>query len=269
MIDLLNDDAETTLDGGISDTDSTLDIVTIAGSPSTAPFRIWIDDEIFIVTAIAGDTYSIIRGVEGSVAAPHSDGASIFYPLSAGVDVQQEVEIARRVVGPSSSVDGNLVIFDGPSGRLIKDGGAPSSGGSGMLAIKQWLPGTVTVVSTSSSTFADIDSTNLKITFVAPASGNVMFGLSAFCDTDNSQIYAWRLYDGSSQQGQITGVSRAGQGTTVSAWIYVSGLTPGNTYTDWKWQHAQYVSGTGRVVVDQAGGGTGFPPATMIVMAAP
>lgn len=35
------------------------------------------------------------------------------------------------VVGPSSAVDGNLAVFDGTSGKLIKDGGPVPSGGGG------------------------------------------------------------------------------------------------------------------------------------------
>ncbi len=33
------------------------------------------------------------------------------------------------VVGPASATDGNLVVFDGTTGKLVKDGGAPSAGG--------------------------------------------------------------------------------------------------------------------------------------------
>lgn len=35
------------------------------------------------------------------------------------------------VVGPASSTDGNLAVFDGTTGKLLKDGGPPSGGGIG------------------------------------------------------------------------------------------------------------------------------------------
>ncbi len=38
------------------------------------------------------------------------------------------------VVGPSSSADGNLAVFDGTTGKLLKDGGAPGGGGSFLSA---------------------------------------------------------------------------------------------------------------------------------------
>jgi hypothetical protein len=38
------------------------------------------------------------------------------------------------VVGPSSATDGNLAVFDGTTGKLIKDGGAPGGGGSFLSA---------------------------------------------------------------------------------------------------------------------------------------
>lgn len=96
MIDLLDDNAQTVLDGAINSLVDTLDIVAVPGSPTTAPFRIWIGDETLLVTGMASvSQYSVVRGAEGSVAASHSNGEDVFYPLTSGVSVQLEVEIAR------------------------------------------------------------------------------------------------------------------------------------------------------------------------------
>ena len=40
---------------------------------------------------------------------------------------------AGDVVGPVGATDGHLAVFDGATGKLLKDGGAPSSGGA-----KRW-----------------------------------------------------------------------------------------------------------------------------------
>lgn len=42
--------------------------------------------------------------------------------------------IDGAVIGPTSALDGNLVVFDGPSGRLIRDGGSTGTYGLSVLA---------------------------------------------------------------------------------------------------------------------------------------
>ncbi len=104
MKTFLDTEAQTTLDGAINNSVTSLDIVTVAGSPASAPFRIWIDDEIFVVTNVAGDTYTVVRGVEGSTATSHSNGADIFYPKTAGNAVELAVDIARVGGGGGGTV---------------------------------------------------------------------------------------------------------------------------------------------------------------------
>lgn len=40
------------------------------------------------------------------------------------------------VVGPASATDGNLAVFDGATGKLIKDGGAPGGGSTDVLMVQ-------------------------------------------------------------------------------------------------------------------------------------
>ncbi|OGO26416.1 MAG: hypothetical protein A2136_05420 [Chloroflexi bacterium RBG_16_54_11] len=40
------------------------------------------------------------------------------------------------VVGPSSAVNGNLAVFDGTTGKVIKDGGAPGGGSTDVLMVQ-------------------------------------------------------------------------------------------------------------------------------------
>lgn len=83
---LLNATAQTTLNGAINASTTSLTIVPVGGSPSTATpnFRIWLDSEMMIVTAVSGGSnqnYTVIRGAEGTTAAAHSSGAIVLYPL--------------------------------------------------------------------------------------------------------------------------------------------------------------------------------------------
>lgn len=83
---LLNEAAETTLDGAIDATQTTLSINPVAGTPdaSLVPFRIWLGAEMMIVTAVSGasdEDYTVIRHAEGTIASAHADDATVLYPL--------------------------------------------------------------------------------------------------------------------------------------------------------------------------------------------
>lgn len=66
--------ADTTLDGAITDSATTLDVVSATGFPAV-PFTIKINDEVILVGAVATNTFSsLVRGLDGTTAAAHSNG---------------------------------------------------------------------------------------------------------------------------------------------------------------------------------------------------
>lgn len=73
-----------TLNGAINNSVTTL-VVTSATGFSTQPnFRLLIDSEYLLVTAVAGASFTVTRGIEGSTAASHSNGAAVTQLLTAG-----------------------------------------------------------------------------------------------------------------------------------------------------------------------------------------
>ena len=121
--------AETTLAAAITDTTGTSITVTSSASFPSAPFIIGIDTECLLVTNVSGTTWTVTRGYESSTAATHLNGAAVYHDWSAG-------EANSAVLGPSSATDGHLAVFDGSTGKLIKDGGAvPTGGGADVDAI--------------------------------------------------------------------------------------------------------------------------------------
>jgi hypothetical protein len=119
--------------------------------------------------------------------------------------------------------------------------------------------------STSSSTFADVDATNLTISFTAPCSGKVLVRLISYAESSTAGTgqYKWRLYDGSNQIGNIQMATKTETGTSIEAYVYKTGLSAGASYT-WKWQHAQTASGTGKAIV---GNGSTYGAMVMIAEA--
>lgn len=82
----ISNDYSTTLNGGITDVAVTLVVTSATGAPA-ANFRLRIDDEIMLCTSKAGATYTVTRGVEGTVAAAHLNGATVAHLITkAGLD---------------------------------------------------------------------------------------------------------------------------------------------------------------------------------------
>lgn len=77
--------ASTTLNGAITNVVTSI-VVTSGASPwpASAQFRIRVDSELMLVTAGAGSTtWTVTRGIEGTTAAAHSTGASVYGVLTA------------------------------------------------------------------------------------------------------------------------------------------------------------------------------------------
>jgi hypothetical protein len=53
--------------------------------PTSVPFRVVCNQEIMMVTARAGNAFTVTRGIEGTTAASHLAGAVIAHSLTAGM----------------------------------------------------------------------------------------------------------------------------------------------------------------------------------------
>lgn len=142
---------------------------------------------------------------------------------------------------------------------------ASGGGSSGPLAVKQHNPGTQATYSTASTTLVDMDATNLAVTFTAPASGNVIVALNGFAGADTAAKYtAWGLRSAGATVANSEANIIGGTANTYARGAhraYVTGLTPGNSYT-YTWAF-KVTGGTGYTF---AGGAQG--PALMEVWSA-
>lgn len=75
--------AQTTLATAIATTGATSITVSSSATFPAAPFIISIDTEAMLVTIVAGTTWTVTRGYEGSTAATHLNGATIYHDISA------------------------------------------------------------------------------------------------------------------------------------------------------------------------------------------
>jgi hypothetical protein len=118
-------------------------------------------------------------------------------------------------------------------------GGGGGINGAGLLASVFYNPSTIVNKSTSSSTYATVDSTNLTVSFVAPSSGNVIIVLE--CQVNGvagASTAQWAIgqHGGSVIANTETGVSTPSDDVRATARFLVTGLTAGTTYQyDWYW----------------------------------
>src|SRR5579871_1096829 len=80
--------AQTTLASSIVAGAASLAVASVTGFPVLPQFRIVIDQEIFLVTAVSGTTFTVTPGYEGTAQANHSSGAAVAHILTAGVITQ-------------------------------------------------------------------------------------------------------------------------------------------------------------------------------------
>jgi hypothetical protein len=83
--ELYCNDPGTTLSAAITSTTATsLAVTSGTGYPSSGNFRIKIDSELMLVTAISGTTWTVTRGIEGTTAATHANLAPVNAYFTAG-----------------------------------------------------------------------------------------------------------------------------------------------------------------------------------------
>jgi hypothetical protein len=102
-------DSGTTLYTALTDTTgTTVVVVNYAGIPSVPQFRIKIDTEIFLVTAISiggsNSTLTVTRGAEGSTAATHLAGAGVYHIPTAASIIQAGRQYSAFPTSPGFTV---------------------------------------------------------------------------------------------------------------------------------------------------------------------
>jgi hypothetical protein len=106
-----SNDAQSTLNGAITNVATSLVVTSAASFPTTAPFRIRVDSEIIIVGAVSGTTFSALtRGAEGTSGAAHANGALVEHVITAAslvAAVTDRVQVVK-LEAVQLSADGNF-----------------------------------------------------------------------------------------------------------------------------------------------------------------
>lgn len=107
-VEMIANNAVTSLSGDIVAGDTSITVGSVTAFPSSGNFRILIDSEIILVTAVVGAVFTATRGQEGTTAAGHGSGASVTHLLTA-----QSLDHFRTDIAPLSLCEGRLTLTSG------------------------------------------------------------------------------------------------------------------------------------------------------------
>lgn len=117
---------------------------------------------------------------------------------------------------------------------------APVAPAGALLGLTVYDPTSQADYTTTSATSADIDATNMAVSFIVPASGKVLVRLTALSvNSSNADYNYWSLREGAVDIAGPIKVHASQSSTLVGSWsktFIVSGLTPGAAKT-YKWGH--------------------------------
>jgi hypothetical protein len=117
--------------------------------------------------------------------------------------------------------------------------GALTVAATALLASVAYNPATLTTQTTSVTSWGALDSTNLTISFTAPASGNVLVRLEAPSRTSANFNYMWTLLTHNTTTSiAVAALPNVATGSFIRtpATFKITGLTPGNVY-QYDWGH--------------------------------
>jgi hypothetical protein len=238
--------------------------------------------------ATAGGDYSVALGV-GATVDDGCDGAAAIGVDSTGaaatatasddivigtdlhtVKIPGALEVAGVPITTGSGVVVSIVEGTGitvddtdPANPIVSATGG-GGGSGGVLAFTAYNPSTAVVAASLSSTsLADIDATNLAVTFTVPASGKVAITLGMLWADASSVDTWWGLRDGSTEVALCYMGFDAALVLHREATLIVTGLTAGASKT-FKWAY-KVASSNALAWYGDNGSTNRYGPASMLV----
>lgn len=173
----------TTLNGAIDDSQTSIIVNAITKFPTSGDFRIIVDSEIMVVTALGGTgnkTWTVTRGAESTSAVAHLDTADVYHIVTAAAleNLRSDQEILQGTLAgrPAAGAEGRLYFpspADAPNtpGFFRDNGSSWDSYGSLVPAVNVPSLASFSWLNQGSATAVE----NVGIRLTAPASGSDSF----------------------------------------------------------------------------------------------
>ena len=123
----LMNNAATTLTAGVDGAATALSVASPGVFSATGDFRLLVEKELVLCTAVSGNSLTVVRGIEGTTAAAHVSGVAVVNVLSQGgvqAFLRDNIPLADTLP-PLRLVDNNGNPLTLGSFTVIKAGAAP------------------------------------------------------------------------------------------------------------------------------------------------
>jgi hypothetical protein len=123
-LEQFSNNAATTLNGAINNSVTSLVVTSATGFPSAGNFRIIIESEILLVTAVSGTTFTVTRAQESTSAASHADTTALTHVLTAsgltqGIHDYASTGFVLSVTNPGVNLATTDISASGNVGYLV------------------------------------------------------------------------------------------------------------------------------------------------------
>jgi hypothetical protein len=222
--------------------------VTVAAAANVAVGAASSTDRRDIITVNASGVVSSTAGTPCTVAG-WTPGSNVLPPVKPAIPASSALLAEVYVPGTATSITADNITAKGAPTTP-----AGTTAGT-ILARAYYQPVSSTQVAATGST-ADIDATNLAVTFIVPASGSVTVFLNGQIFLGGANAVGWGVREGTTDVvapvASLYNGSGGANGAVVRKFL-VTGLTPGASHT-YKWtQKTMFGSGGGFIW----GGGDG------------
>lgn len=238
--------ADSTLNGAINDSITTIIVVDGSPFPSIGDFRLLLGSdadtgEIVLATARSSNTITVVRGQEGTTAQSWTDGTTVTHILTAGATESLRDTLKGKTL--NSTLETISISEDGYALTWINTDGywaaRPVSIGDGYQHLNI-LDGLYSNIGTGSNTFTRIGSVRIDST-VYGASPIVIFeGIFEATSGQTAELRLYNVTDGSPVSGstlttsstssdyQFAGITLASGAKIYEAQIRITNGSPGS-----------------------------------------
>jgi hypothetical protein len=134
--------AITTLNGGITALDLSLVVTSAASFPAIPQFRLNIEGELMLVTGVVGNTFTVTRGIEGTIAAPHGNLVQVRHIITAeGLTTLLQPKLGNVLLVDQVNGDDGTGVVNGPPFATV-DGALAYIVANALTGVTVWvMPG--------------------------------------------------------------------------------------------------------------------------------